>query len=94
MDGADRILKCASCGVEFVFSAAEQTFFASRGFMHEPKHCRNCRQKLNGGRTRVDTVVQCAKRGMNTTVPFKPKGNRPVYCRDCFVKEKQGGSAP
>jgi len=26
----------------------------------------------------------CAECGQPTTVPFKPTGARPVYCRDCF----------
>ena len=26
----------------------------------------------------------CAECGVTTTVPFKPRGDRPVYCRDCF----------
>lgn len=26
----------------------------------------------------------CAECGKTTEVPFKPSGNRPVYCRDCF----------
>ncbi|MCZ6697378.1 MAG: zinc-ribbon domain containing protein [Planctomycetota bacterium] len=28
--------------------------------------------------------VVCAECGTTTTVPFKPTGDRPVYCRDCF----------
>lgn len=28
----------------------------------------------------------CAGCGIQTQVPFKPVGNRPVYCRDCFKK--------
>ena len=28
----------------------------------------------------------CAGCGIQTQVPFKPSGNRPVYCRDCFRK--------
>ena len=31
--------------------------------------------------------VVCDKCGRETTVPFKPKGNKPVYCRDCFNKK-------
>lgn len=26
----------------------------------------------------------CANCGQRTQVPFKPTGERPVYCRDCF----------
>ncbi len=30
----------------------------------------------------------CASCGQPTEVPFKPSGNRPVYCRDCFQAQK------
>ena len=33
--------------------------------------------------------VICAKYGKETEVPFKPTGDKPVYCRDCF--DKNGG---
>ena len=26
----------------------------------------------------------CAECGKDTTVPFRPRGDRPVYCNDCF----------
>jgi len=38
----DKNLTCADCGQQFVFSAEDQEFYASRGFS-EPKRCRNCR---------------------------------------------------
>ena len=27
----------------------------------------------------------CATCGKETTVPFRPSGDKPVYCRECFV---------
>jgi CxxC-x17-CxxC domain-containing protein len=34
----------------------------------------------------------CAQCGRETEVPFQPRGNRPVYCRDCFrTMAPQGG---
>jgi len=33
----------------------------------------------------------CASCGQATEVPFKPSGNRPVYCRDCFQAQRAGG---
>ena len=33
--------------------------------------------------------VKCAKCGVQTQVPFKPSGDRPVYCRDCYIKSKE-----
>ena len=32
----------------------------------------------------------CASCGQQTEVPFKPSGNRPVYCRDCFQAQRAG----
>ena len=29
----------------------------------------------------------CASCGKATEVPFKPSGNRPVYCRECFQSQ-------
>jgi CxxC-x17-CxxC domain-containing protein len=34
----------------------------------------------------------CAQCGKNTQVPFRPSGDRPVYCSDCF--SKQPASSP
>ena len=35
--------------------------------------------------------VKCAKCGKQTQVPFKPSGDRPVYCRDCYMQKKGEG---
>ena len=32
------------------------------------------------------TCSECKK---ECEVPFKPSGDRPVYCRECFAKRKQ-----
>ncbi len=36
--------------------------------------------------------VKCAKCGKQTQVPFKPSGDRPVYCRDCYMEQRGGAS--
>ncbi len=45
-----------------------------------------------GGNQSEGTVVQCSSCGQQTTVPFVPRGDRPVYCKACF-RPKQGGGA-
>jgi CxxC-x17-CxxC domain-containing protein len=35
--------------------------------------------------------VTCATCGNEARVPFQPRGDRPVYCSDCFSKQKGGG---
>jgi len=32
--------------------------------------------------------VDCSSCGNKAQVPFKPSGDRPVYCRDCFMKQR------
>ena len=36
--------------------------------------------------------VTCASCGKQAQVPFKPSGDRPVYCRDCYMQQRRGGS--
>lgn len=38
------------------------------------------------GRTLYD--VKCSNCGKMTQVPFKPSGDRPVYCKDCYMQKK------
>jgi CxxC-x17-CxxC domain-containing protein len=37
-----------------------------------------------GGQRRPSFDAVCAACGKDTTVPFRPTGERPVYCRDCY----------
>lgn len=65
------------------------------------KPCRNARKDQGGGvprqsygggssygapREREMHTVLCAACGSEAQVPFKPRGDRPVYCRNCFQK--------
>jgi len=95
MSFQDRTLTCVDCGVEFVFSATEQEFYAKKGFTNDPKRCTTCRaskkQRLGGGnrggqRQMFQTV--CAACGRDTQVPFEPRNGRPVYCSDCFSQNR------
>lgn len=91
----DKILTCKDCGAEFTFSASEQDFYAEKGFTNEPGRCPECRaarkaQTRNGGgggysrQQREMFPAVCANCGKETTVPFQPSGDKPVYCRECY----------
>jgi CxxC-x17-CxxC domain-containing protein len=41
----------------------------------------------------VSTVV-CAECGKETTVPFRPRLARPVYCSECFNKQRATADEP
>lgn len=87
----DKNITCKECSRPFVFTVRDQQFYAEKGFQNEPQRCRDCRVARKGqgtgpapsARTSYETV--CAECGANTTVPFRPRGDRPVYCRACFT---------
>jgi CxxC-x17-CxxC domain-containing protein len=100
MEYHDKVLKCADCGAEFVFTAGEQMFFVDKGFKNEPKRCKACKgnraQASDSGSAvaqRVETKTVCSQCGKETTVPFKPTQGRPVYCRECFQQRRSVGPA-
>jgi len=43
----------------------------------------------NNFRERSFTRVICSDCGKECEVPFKPSGDRPVYCKECFAKRKE-----
>jgi CxxC-x17-CxxC domain-containing protein len=92
MEFADKTLTCRECSAEFTFTAGEQEFFQSRGLLNEPGRCPSCRAaRRRGFSSRTEREyhdVVCDACGQETRVPFQPRGDRPVYCNDCFAKMK------
>ncbi|MBW3612481.1 MAG: zinc-ribbon domain containing protein [Chloroflexi bacterium] len=107
MTYTDQVITCSDCGIDFVFSASEQEFFAEKGFASAPKRCSSCRAQrraTNGGGggasyeggggygggggfsrgPREMHDATCARCGKDAQVPFQPRGDKPVYCSDCF----------
>ncbi|MBY0547340.1 MAG: zinc-ribbon domain-containing protein [Candidatus Obscuribacterales bacterium] len=84
----DKNLECCGCRNEFLFSGAEQEFFAMKGLKNEPKRCPDCRLvariERSGGDTGTVTNATCATCGHATRVPFQPKGHRPILCLSCL----------
>jgi CxxC-x17-CxxC domain-containing protein len=35
----------------------------------------------------------CSECGKETQVPFQPRGDKPVYCSDCFAQQRQSSGA-
>ena len=88
---SDKELNCKECGGPFVFTAGEQEFYAERGFVNEPQRCKGCRdQRKNNARAEREMFTAvCAACNAEAKVPFRPREDRPVYCSDCFAKEKE-----
>ncbi len=99
MDYTDKTLSCSDCSMDFTFSASEQEFFVSKGFVNEPGRCPDCRaarkQQRGGGgydsgyRQRQMHPAVCASCGKDCQVPFEPRNGRPVYCSDCFSSQRR-----
>lgn len=101
-------IDCIDCGESFVWSSGEQLFYRDKGLKNPPKRCKPCKKAKNerltaitaaqnaGIKQKIEVVVNCAKCGAETTVPFYPSQGRPVYCRSCFLAMNPGtlGKAP
>ncbi|MEM2918004.1 MAG: CxxC-x17-CxxC domain-containing protein [Candidatus Altiarchaeota archaeon] len=42
----------------------------------------------NRGYERKTYKITCSDCGAEAEVPFKPAGDRPVYCRECYQKHR------
>ena len=102
MSFEDKNLTCVECNTTFVFSADDQSFHSQKGYT-DPKRCTSCRAarrsggggggyggggSYGGGQREMHPAV-CAECNKDTEVPFRPSGDRPVYCSDCFSKRPQ-----
>jgi CxxC-x17-CxxC domain-containing protein len=96
----DQTLKCKDCGNDFEWTAEEQEFYEKKGF-NQPLRCKDCRVKaranFNGGQggggdrgPRESFPITCSNCGAQDTVPFKPRDDKSVLCRNCFQKQREG----
>jgi CxxC-x17-CxxC domain-containing protein len=112
MSFTDQSLYCRDCNQEFVFTAGEQEFYASRGLTNSPSRCPSCRaaRKSQGGdrfggsrggggggnyrerEPRQMYTVTCSSCGQEAQVPFQPRGDKPVYCSNCYQTQSAGRS--
>lgn len=95
-----KTLVCKDCQQEFEFSDGEEANLrrlVEEGRIdayNEPKRCRDCRaakkgRQPGGGGAKETTATVCAQCGLEARVPFKPRGDRPVYCSKCFETHRK-----
>ena len=88
---------CSDCG-----SACQVPFKPTEG---KPVRCQDCFRKNRpqrsfggGNNRRFDRgpremhKATCAECKQECEVPFKPSGDKPVYCKECFMKKKDSES--
>lgn len=100
MTYTEQALTCRDCNQPFVFTAGEQEFYASRGLTNTPGRCPECRAARKGGGSsaggggysdrapREMHEARCDSCGGVARVPFVPRGDKPVYCSDCFSRNR------
>src|SRR6266704_4515840 len=100
---ADQTLVCRDCNQEFVFTVGEQEFYASHNLTNAPTRCPSCRAARKGQsgggygsrnsgprEPRQMYTAICSNCGNEAQVPFQPRGDKPVYCSDCYQPQKSG----
>ena len=94
----DQTLVCRDCNQEFIFTTGEQEFYASHSLTNTPSRCPSCRaarKAQSGGgygsgrgsgprEARQMYTTTCSNCGNEAQVPFQPRGDKPVYCSDCY----------
>ncbi len=102
MSFTDRTLVCRDCSQEFIFTAGEQEFYASKNLTNDPTRCPACRaarKSQSGGHSgnrggaresRQMYTATCSSCGNEAVVPFQPRGDKPVYCSDCYQTQSSG----
>jgi CxxC-x17-CxxC domain-containing protein len=101
MPYTDQTLVCRDCNQEFTFTTGEQEFYASHNLTNTPSRCPECRaarkSQAGGGRSggsrepRQMYSATCSSCGGEALVPFQPRGDKPVYCSNCFQAVSPAG---
>jgi CxxC-x17-CxxC domain-containing protein len=100
MPFTDKVLTCSDCGSSFTFTSGEQEFHQEKGFTNEPRRCQSCRSVrksesggAGGGRSdRPMFSAICSSCGKEARLPFEPRGDKPVYCSDCFKPQPRSNT--
>ena len=68
--------------------------------MNTPSRCPECRtarkSAMSGGSygaPRQMYTATCSSCGREARVPFQPRGDKPVYCSDCYQQMGGGGGS-
>jgi CxxC-x17-CxxC domain-containing protein len=81
-NGEDQRIKCVDCGEDFLFTAGEQAFYASKGLTNAPTRCKNCREARKLQRAE-------SPQGAHGPARSRPGGAREMHtavCSNCGVE--------
>ena len=84
MTYADRSIQCVDCGMDFIHSAADQEYYALKGFTSEPKRCTGCRATRRATRdTGYDVREIGGPRGYERSDDRPAREFFAVVCSEC-----------
>ncbi len=83
--------------IDTLISQPSRIPFEGKHFSKPFRHFDHPRRQSEGKqddsyRERTFTKAICADCNKECEVPFKPSGDRPVYCKECFSKRKSGSA--
>lgn len=78
-NGEDQSINCVDCGQQFLFTAGEQEFYASKGLTNAPTRCKACREVRKQQRAEAPR----GPRGRGGPARGAPREMHTVVCADC-----------
>jgi len=78
-NGEDQSINCVDCGQQFLFTAGEQEFYASKGLTNAPTRCKACREVRK--QQRAEAPHSSSGRGGSAW--GRPREMHDVVCADC-----------
>lgn len=81
----DKTLACRDCGTDFIFTAGEQEFYASKGLTNEPVRCHGCRSARKSSRNNTELEDNGYVR-YGAAASFggrTPRQMHPATCAEC-----------
>jgi CxxC-x17-CxxC domain-containing protein len=88
-NGEDQSINCVDCGQQFLFTAGEQAFYATKGLTNAPTRCKACRelrkqQRAEGPRSPRGSGGP-SRSGPSRSGPARgaPRELHAVVCADC-----------
>ena len=85
----DRPVLCSNC----FRRDGDSNFRRTDRRFEDRKFSRNYERADRFDRDRSEMYeTTCAECGNSCEVPFRPNGNKPVFCNDCFKKDNNGGN--
>ena len=102
---ASKTIQCVECSNDFEFTDDDRArldkLVEDRKIdkWTEPKRCLPCRRarkaaagggrSSGGGGPKELFAAKCSQCGGEARVPFKPRGDLPVYCSTCFSEQRR-----